>query len=133
MSGGRGPALRRAPSDPTAKKSTNKESQNHERTSGVDRAKGLGQGKTFDFLGFTHVCGRRLSDGKFALDRRTIASRVRKQLKKLKADMKRCRDRPVKEQAAWLRSVLMGCYRYYAVPGNLPMLKQFHTEVVRLW
>lgn len=89
--------------------------------------------ETFNFLGFTHVCGRRRSDGKFALHRRTIASRVRRKLKEIKAAMKRCRDRPVKEQAAWLRSVLMGYFRYYAVPGNLHTLKQFHTEVVRLW
>jgi len=41
-----------------------------------DRKKrGEGRPETFDFLGFTHICGRRRKDGGFIVQRKSIAKR----------------------------------------------------------
>ena len=45
------------------------------------RARGLGKPETFDFLGFTHVCGRDRK-GRFALRRRTCRKRLRAKLRR---------------------------------------------------
>ena len=34
---------------------------------------------------------------------------------------------------AWLRSVVLGHYRYYGVPHNAKALQRFRKEVARLW
>jgi hypothetical protein len=43
------------------------------------RARGLGKPETFDFLGFTHICGKR-RDGRFWVRRITISKRMRAKL-----------------------------------------------------
>jgi hypothetical protein len=40
---------------------------------------------------------------------------------------------PVPVQGAWLRSVVLGHYRYYGVPHNAKALQRFRKEVARLW
>ncbi len=34
---------------------------------------------------------------------------------------------------AWLQKVVLGYYRYHAVPGNLPQLEVFRHRLRRLW
>jgi len=99
-----------------------------------DRAvRGEGKPETFEFLGFTHICARRRSDGGFTVLRKTIGRRLRQKAKDVKKTLKRIRHRPVAEQGRWLRSVVRGFFNYYAVPGNLRALRTFRTEINRAW
>lgn len=95
-------------------------------------AKGLGKPETFDFLGFTHICGKTRSGG-FQVTRITISKRRRDKLRELNLELKRRRHLPIPEQGQWLRSVVEGHLRYYAVPGNLKAVSSFAHELKRLW
>jgi RNA-directed DNA polymerase len=94
--------------------------------------RGEGKPKTFNFLGFTHICGKTRT-GKFAVWRRTEARRVRKKLQELKQTLRKRMHWPIPELGAWLRSVLTGHYQYYGVPFNSPKLIAFREKVIRLW
>jgi group II intron reverse transcriptase/maturase len=94
--------------------------------------RGLGKPETFNFLGFTHVCGRSRK-GTFRIERRTMAQRFRAKLGEIKADLRRRRHQPVPQQGAWLHSVLVGHYCYYGVPLNIKALQRFQMEATRLW
>ena len=95
-------------------------------------ARGAGKPETFDFLGFTHHCGR-TSKGGFTVWRRTMRKRLRSKLAELKAALQRRRNDPVAEVGAWLRLVVDGHYRYYGVPGNGHALGCLRWELGRLW
>jgi RNA-directed DNA polymerase len=94
--------------------------------------RGLGKPETFDFLGFTHVCGKTRS-GTFALRRITIAKRKRAKLRRVKEELTYRRFRPIPEQGQWLASVVRGHCAYYAVPGNYDAVDAFRAEVTKLW
>jgi RNA-directed DNA polymerase len=94
--------------------------------------RGDGKPPTFNFLGFTHICGKN-SLGEFMVVRQTMAPRMRAKLKALKQSLWRRLHWPVAETGAWLRTVLSGHYRYFAVPHNRQALKAFHYAVARLW
>jgi hypothetical protein len=56
--------------------------------------RGLGKPETFDFLGFTFICGKtRL--GKFLLKRKTRSARMQAKLKEIKEGMRRRRHQPI--------------------------------------
>ncbi|HEY6926260.1 MAG TPA: group II intron reverse transcriptase/maturase [Steroidobacteraceae bacterium] len=95
--------------------------------------RGLGKPETFDFLGFTHICGRAHRGGRFRVERRTRAKRIRDKLAEIKAKLKQGRHAPIPQQGAWLRSVLEGHYRYYGVPLNYRALDRFRYAVACLW
>lgn len=98
-----------------------------------DRARrGEGKPATFDFLGFTHICGRTRT-GKFKVLRQTVKKRMRAKLKVIKAELARRMHDPVPVVGGWLRAVLHGYYRYFAVPGNGWALESFRNQIVRLW
>lgn len=97
------------------------------------RRRGAGKPETFDFLGFTHICGRTRRGGRFTVKRITIAKRMRAKLKQINIELKRRRHDPVPEQGAWLRSVVQGHLAYYAVPGNTHAVRAFRDEVTRHW
>jgi group II intron reverse transcriptase/maturase len=94
--------------------------------------RGLGKPETFDFLGFTHICGKTRA-GRFQVKRITIAKRMRAKLKEVKAELMRRLHLPLPGVGRWLRSVVRGHLAYYAVPGNLDALRGFRKEVVRHW
>jgi RNA-directed DNA polymerase len=98
------------------------------------RAKrGLGKPETFEFLGFTHICGKSRS-GQFWLRRITIGKRMRaKLLHEVNDELKQRRHRPIPEQGRWLASVVRGHLAYYAVPGNIRAVKSFRNQVTRHW
>jgi len=97
------------------------------------RRRGLGKPETFNFLGFTHICGKKRSNGFFTVLRQTIRARLQAKLQAVKADLRRRMHRPVREQGAWLRSVVGGHIRYYGVPTNTRALATFRRQVGRLW
>jgi group II intron reverse transcriptase/maturase len=94
--------------------------------------RGLGKPETFDFLGFTHICGK-TRDRRFALRRITITKRVRAKLHQVKAELVYRRYQPIPEQGEWLGSVVRGHCRYYAVPGNYKAVDAFREEAVKHW
>jgi hypothetical protein len=88
---------------------------------------------TFDFLGFTHCCARRRSDGGFALHRRSIAKRVCAFLQKIKQELKKRYAWSIARQGAWLSAKVRGYFLYHAVPGNHSALDTVRREVNRIW
>ena len=103
------------------------------RLASADRKRG-GRGKpaTFEFLGFTHICGK-TRNGRFTVLRQTVAKRRRAKLKAIKQELRRRMHDPVHEVGEYLHAVVRGYYQYYAVPRNDPALTAFRDEVVRLW
>ena len=96
------------------------------------RARGQRRPETFHFLGFTHYC-RTTRKGRFGLGRKPQARRVRRTLKRIGLVLRRRRHDPPEEVAVWLRSVLGGWLRYFAVPTSHPYLSAFIDSVKWLW
>ena len=94
--------------------------------------RGLGKPETFNFLGFTFICGRSRK-GKFLLKRRTRRDRLRGKLKEVKEELRRRMHQPIPEQGAWLAQVVRGFFAYHAVPTNGAALGAFRHHVKRLW
>jgi group II intron reverse transcriptase/maturase len=93
---------------------------------------GRGKCETFDFLGFTHVCGKTRAK-RFALQRITMASRMRRTLAAIKVQLERRRHDAVGQTGRWLASVVRGWQQYYSVPDNSNRLEQFDKAISRLW
>ena len=70
----------------------------------------MGKPETFNFLGFTHCCATRRSDGDFALRRLSIAKRVRAFLQKVKEELQKRYAWSVAMQGSWLRSKVRGYF-----------------------
>ena len=96
------------------------------------KRQGKGRPETFDFLGFTHICGE-TRKGKFTVLRHTIAKRIRAKLLELKRELRLRLHWPVPAVGKWLRVVLLGHYRYFGVPGNSRKLEAFRYHLSRLW
>jgi group II intron reverse transcriptase/maturase len=92
-----------------------------------------GKPETFDFLGFTHLCGTTRKTGRFIVKRQTIRKRLSAKLKALKAELRHRWHTPVPQLGQWLRSVVQGWLNYHAVPGNMDRLNAFRSQVLRLW
>jgi group II intron reverse transcriptase/maturase len=95
-------------------------------------AAGAGKPETFNFLGFTHICGKKKKGG-FLLLRHTMRTRMRAKLDAVKAELRRRMHQPIKEQGKWLRSVVLGFFQYHAVPTNGGALVTFRLEVTKRW
>jgi RNA-directed DNA polymerase len=87
---------------------------------------------TFDFLGFTHSCGRTRTGG-FKVNRRTAATRLRRAITRVTAWCREHRHRPVPEQWRHLCSALRGHYQYYGLTGNIASLKSFLAALKQVW
>ncbi len=95
--------------------------------------RGLQRPKTFDFLGFTHICATKRANGRFTVKRLTTAKRMRASLKALRQTLNRRKHEPIPVIGKWLRSVVQGYYNYHAVPGNDRRLSAFRRDVARAW
>jgi RNA-directed DNA polymerase len=94
--------------------------------------KGLGRPETFNFLGFTFICGRSRT-GKFLIKRKSRRDRMRTKLKEIKDELRQCRHQPIPEQGAWLAQVVRGYFAYHAVPTSAASIRAFRHHVVNLW
>jgi hypothetical protein len=94
--------------------------------------RGQGKPETFDFLGFTHCCGK-TRQGKFMVLRLTSAKRLRAKLHAVKDELRRRMHRPIAEQGQYLHAVVCGHSRYFAVPCNGARVQVFRFQVARLW
>jgi RNA-directed DNA polymerase len=96
------------------------------------RRRGQGKPDTFDFLGFTHCCGK-TRKGKFMVLRITSGKRLRAKLLAVKTELRKRMHQPIAEQGKYLRSVVAGHGRYFAVPCNGARVQAFRFQVGRLW
>src|ERR1700747_278378 len=101
----------------------------------IDSREWRGEGKpeTFNFLGFTHICVKKKSNGRFTVLRQTIRKRLQTKLNEVKAELQRRMHEPIPEQGKWLRAVVGGHFRYYGVPMNQPALALFRFRVGWYW
>jgi group II intron reverse transcriptase/maturase len=96
------------------------------------KKRGLGKPETFNFLGFTFICGKSLR-GKFLVKRKTRRDRMRAKLRMIKEEMWRRMHQPIPEQGKWLMRVVKGYFNYHAVPTNSRALALFWVEIVKRW
>jgi len=94
--------------------------------------RGFGKPETFNFLGFTFICGRNRR-GQFLIKRITRRDRMRATLREIKEGMRRRMHDPIPEQGAWIKQVVRGFFAYYAVPTNGAALRAFYHHVGRFW
>jgi hypothetical protein len=81
---------------------------------------GLGKPETFNFVGFTFICGKTQS-GKFQIRRKTRRDRMRAKRKMIKEENVAAHAPPDPRQGKWLRRVVQGYFNYYAAnqcPGT---------------
>jgi group II intron reverse transcriptase/maturase len=95
--------------------------------------RGEGKPETFDFLGFTHICGKTRKGNWFTIRRQTVKKRMRAKLQAVKQELRKRWHKRVTENGEWLRSVVQGYFNYHAVPGNFVALRTFQREVARMW
>ncbi len=96
------------------------------------RARGEGKPETFNFLGFTHSCGK-TRKGRFTVLRQTMRKRWQAKLSAVKTELKRRMHEPIRELGAYLRSVVLGHVRYFGVPMNGPAISAFRLAIGRVW
>jgi len=87
---------------------------------------------TFDFLGFTHSCGK-TRNAKFCVLRKSQRKKVQAKLKEISQTLRRRISDTIPSVGKWLKQVLTGHYQYYGVPRNSSSMKDFRYEVVQRW
>jgi len=88
--------------------------------------------ETFDFLGFTHICGK-TRRGDFTIHRITSRKKFQAKLAELKSQLRRNLHADLATVGGWLQSVYRGWCQYYAVPGNSARLRQFRDAIQVMW
>jgi group II intron reverse transcriptase/maturase len=94
--------------------------------------RGQGKPETFNFLGFTFICGKSRR-GAFLLHRKTRCDRMRATLRDIKEGLRRRMHTSIPQQGRWLRAVVQGYLAYHAVPTNFRAVCTFRYRVVELW
>src|SRR5216684_310623 len=96
------------------------------------KRRGQGKPETFNFLGFTFICGQS-KRGKFLIWRKSRKDRMRAKVREIKEKLRRQMHRPIPEQGKWLRQVFTGYFNSHAVPTNGRALVAFRTEIIKRW
>ena len=96
------------------------------------KERGLGKPETFNFLGFTMICGQKRTGG-FQLLRRTRRDRLQATIQRVKGELQRRRHQSIPEQGKWLGQVVRGFFAYHAVPTNYRALVVFRVRIAQLW
>ena len=101
----------------------------------TERRKKRGEGKpeTFNYLGFTHICGTNHQTGNFTIQRKTIGKRMAAKLKEIRAKLRQRLHERTPKTVEWLRQVVRGYFQYHAVPGNWARMRAFRKDVLRIW
>jgi hypothetical protein len=97
------------------------------------KRRGKGKPETFDFLGFTHICGRSHGTGYFTVYRKTIGKRMAAKLKEIQQELIQRRHDSIVETKEWLIAVVRGYFQYHAVPDNRQRMRSFRGDVLRMW
>lgn len=96
------------------------------------RRRGEGKPDTFSFLGFTHSCGK-TRKGKFTVLRQTMRRKWQAKLKEIKKELRQRMHESIPEMGRYLRLVVAGHMRYYAVPMNAVSVSDFRLAVGWIW
>ena len=97
-----------------------------------DAARRGGKPGTFDFLGFTHYCGK-TRYGAFKVKRTTSKKKFRAKLKAIKCWLQEERNRQkTGELLKRSQRIVEGHLNYYAITDNGPMCEQFRYKVMLL-
>ena len=96
------------------------------------KKKGRGKPDTFDFLGFTHISGKK-QDGNFVVKRKTVGKRMRAKLAEIKQQLLNRTHDPIVQTGKWLKAVVQGYFNYHAVPGNTDSLRVFRLRLTQMW
>ncbi len=102
------------------------------RFAGVNcKKKGLRKPDTFDFLGFTHYCGKSRDD-RFRVKRKTSRKKFNAKVKAFKLWIQGARHQDIKDTWKKVHSKLHGHYRYYGITDNSEMLYNYRYAVKKL-
>lgn len=85
--------------------------------------------ETFDFLGFTHICGKTLKR-KFKVQRITSKKKLKAKKQIVKSWLKENMHIKVKLLIEKLNQKLVGHYRYYGVNGNSQHMGNFRYYII---
>lgn len=96
------------------------------------RKRGEGKPETFDFLGFTHICGK-TRKGRFKVLRKTMRKRFQRVLGEVQAILRKRWHWPIPKIGRWLAAVVRGHVGYFGVPDNGPRITAFRFAIGRLW
>jgi group II intron reverse transcriptase/maturase len=80
--------------------------------------------ETFDFLGFTHYCGKS-KVGKFRVKRVTSKKKLKSKLKQVKQWLRESISTPIVDVIKELNVKLRGHYNYYGITDNSPGIKKY--------
>lgn len=94
--------------------------------------RGEGAPETFNFLGFTHICGK-TKKGEYTVLRQTIRKRMQAKLKAVGQELKRRTHEPLARVGEWLGNIARGHCAYYGVPTNGHAIGAFRFLLIRLW
>jgi group II intron reverse transcriptase/maturase len=100
---------------------------------GNRKRSGAGKPETFNFLGFTHICGTIWKSGKYTVKRKTVGKRMAAKLQDIAAKLRGRMNDTIEQTGDWLKQVVRGYYNYHAIPGNLERLYVFRRETARHW
>jgi len=94
--------------------------------------RGGGKAATFDFLGFTHYCGRSRNGRYFRMKRITSRKKFTAKIRMFKDWLKANRVLPTRELMDKVASKLRGHFAYYGVTDNSKGISRFYHEIRRL-
>ena len=97
------------------------------------RERGEEKPATFDFLGFTHICGVRRKDRKYKILRLVSRKRMGATLSRFKRTLLAKMHDEIEDVGNWLRRAVQGYYNYFAVPDNTKRLMSFRNALCRIW
>lgn len=87
--------------------------------------------ETFDFLGFTHYCGKG-RNGNFRVKRKTSRKKFKAKVKEIKQWIKDNREIRATKMIELLNIKLKGYYQYYGITDNSYSLNRFKNCVNKL-
>jgi retron-type reverse transcriptase len=89
---------------------------------------GEGKPATFDFLGFTHYCGKS-KQGNFRVKRKSSRKKVQGKLKETKEWLKKNRNKDIHMIMDRFKRSLTGYYNYYCITDNTQSVNNFKDKI----
>jgi RNA-directed DNA polymerase len=90
--------------------------------------KGNSKPATFDFLGFTHYCGKS-KRGKFRMKRKSSRKKIQGKLKESKEWLRKNRNKNIHIIMDRFRRSLIGYYNYYCITDNILSVSNFKCKI----
>ncbi|WP_035571861.1 group II intron reverse transcriptase/maturase [Halonatronum saccharophilum] len=95
------------------------------------KRRGKNKAETFDFLGFTHYCGKSRR-GKFKIKWKTSRKKFKAKINEFSRWIKENRHLPINEIWRKVTQKIKGHFQYYGVSDNWKWLEKYKTEVINL-